>query len=254
MINNITYLRKLVSATLIVSSLTGCSFRVNPVGPTTSYFGAYETHPNFGQRVFSGIGQGVGGVIAIPVTIVTLPITIPYYIYAANRNNNSDGHPHINYAPLIFITPAYCCIYGTSYVTGAISWPMFGWWECGYRDSDTKEYIAWSIMKSDAYVRFHDKDRNSYDIYHEGTSPGWTAGIAFITSKKYGEGLLIVPDSVEGLAYISFINGDHYETKDEAHKLGFGYSQFLKPRQPKNEIELDVTDEIWLKSRKNDSP
>ena len=111
----------------ISTFLTGCGARIESVGPKFD-INAYGKNPNEGQKISGAIGTGVGGLLGVPLTLITLPVTIPIACF-------SDGHMK----GLVFICPMVYSMCGVSNITGAISWPFLGWWNCDDKKLDKSE-------------------------------------------------------------------------------------------------------------------
>jgi len=77
----------------------------------------------------------------------------------------------------------------------------------------------------------------------------WTAGVAFVHSKTFGEGLLVVPDLGKNVAYLAFKTGSTFSTKGEAHDLGFGFCPYLTTKTADLTIEIEPDASAWVPSK-----
>jgi len=67
-------------------------------------------------------------------------------------------------------------------------------------------------------------------------------------SATSGDGLLVVPDRGENVAYLAFRNGSTFQTEGEAHALGFGFCPYLTPKIGVPPLEIDSNGAPWIPS------
>ena len=94
---------------LLVVTLTACSPRMEVNGPERrDQENAYAAHPNPAQAASGNLGATVGSVVSVPAAIIAFPLCV-------------YSHPNV---PIFDSTPV---INGCSQITGAVTWPLFGW-------------------------------------------------------------------------------------------------------------------------------
>jgi hypothetical protein len=123
-----------------ILAFQGCGFRCEAVGAGHS-MPPYIDHPNFGQKCSSFTGGLVGGIIAIPITIITLPFTYPYGGVPDEEKAKADSY----ISPIC--VPGALCIVGGGYLFGSLTWPLFGWWHLS-DDHNEKEIFIGPVVDS----------------------------------------------------------------------------------------------------------
>jgi hypothetical protein len=108
-------------------------------------------------------------------------------------------------------------------------------------------YAEWASERIDAFLA-GDLDVNSEGRFswHHGRNGAWTAGIAFVRSTTHGDGIVVVPDAIDGLAYLAFTSQARYVTTAEAHALGFGFCPYLTTQPAATAILLEPDAENWV--------
>ncbi len=83
-------------------------------------------------------------------------------------------------------------------------------------------------------------------FWHVDEGKVWTAGVAFVHSATLGDGLLVVPDVGENVAYLAFKQGSMFQTNGEAHACGFGFCPYLSKKMGAATIELEPDAASWI--------
>ena len=108
-------------------------------------------------------------------------------------------------------------------------------------------YSEWAAQTIDAILtgELEVKSDARY-FWHGQPNDTWSAGVAFVRSQAFGDGILVVPDSALGPAYLAFRKHGRYVTKSEAHELGFGFCPFLTTTAAATVIELEPDTDTWV--------
>ena len=111
-------------------------------------------------------------------------------------------------------------------------------------------YPEWAVGQIKAFVAGKLIPASDKQLFwHVDSGNKWTAGVAFVRSSSLGEGILVVPDSASGLAYLAYKNNVVYVTVAEAHTLGFGFCPYLTTKGAATAIDLEPDPNIWVLSK-----